>query len=303
MNRVLERLIINHELLDHFISDPKNSREKYGVTFARTLKEQIEKRFPEKGLNCSLRRSANYLDPTFKGLHLMEAKRFEETKDDIVKEWKEIDTDEEHEAEVDEPEVEVAEKPKEPLSPTAKLRERLRQAQGQAGQAGRGRTDSTRELVKSKIRKEMERYEMFSIPPKGVRVLDWWKHHRNVLPILGHMARAVLAVPASSASSERVFSTGSNVVTKKRTRLLPTKVENSIIINENRAKVEDFMKRTSLDIVKTKENAFLNINIEEIVRVAEDAEEPEGAEMFGSDDSEDSEDDYDDTSEESEDDE
>ena len=126
MNRVLERLFINHELLDHFISDPKNSREKYGVTFARTLKEQIEKRFPEKGLNCSLRRSANYLDPTFKGLHLMEAKRFEETKDDIVKDWKEIDTDEEHEAEVDEPEVEVAEKPKEPLSPTAKLRERLR---------------------------------------------------------------------------------------------------------------------------------------------------------------------------------
>ena len=30
INIVLERLFINHELLDNFISDPKNSREKYG---------------------------------------------------------------------------------------------------------------------------------------------------------------------------------------------------------------------------------------------------------------------------------
>ena len=81
----------------------------------------------------------------------------------------------------------------------------------------------------------------------GVRILDWWKKHQNVLPILAHMARAVLAIPASSASSERVLSTGANVVTKKITRMLPTKVENSIIINENRAKVEEFKKKTSLD--------------------------------------------------------
>ena len=61
--------------------------------------------------------------------------------------------------------------------------------------------------------------------------------------------------------------------------------------------------KTSLDIVKTKENAFLDINIEEIVRAAEETlEEETGADIFGSDDSEDSEDDYDKLSEESEDD-
>ena len=38
INRVLERLFINHELLDNFISDPKNCRERYGVSFAKTLK-------------------------------------------------------------------------------------------------------------------------------------------------------------------------------------------------------------------------------------------------------------------------
>ena len=41
---------------------------------------------------------------------------------------------------------------------------------------------------------------------------DWWKDQRNELPLLSRVARHVLLVPASSASSERVFSTaGSNV--------------------------------------------------------------------------------------------
>ena len=50
-------------------------------------------------------------------------------------------------------------------------------------------------------------------------------------------------------------------------------------------------------------NAFLDINIEEIWRAAEETlEEETGAEIFGSNDSEDSKDDYDELSEGSEDD-
>ena len=53
--------------------------------------------------------------------------------------------------------------------------------------------------------------------------------------------------------------------------MLPSEVENSIIINKNRAMVKEFKKKqTSLDIVKIKENAFLDINIETIVRAAEE---------------------------------
>ena len=62
-------------------------------------------------------------------------------------------------------------------------------------------------------------------------------------------------------------------------------------------------KKTLLDRVKPKENAFLYINIEEIVRAAEETlEEETGTEISGSDDPEDSVDDYDEVSEESEDD-
>ena len=44
-----------------------------------------------------------------------------------------------------------------------------------------------------------------------MKVLDWWKTHETVLPILAKVAKKVLTVPASSAKSERVFSTGRNV--------------------------------------------------------------------------------------------
>ena len=171
-----------------------------------------------------------------------------------------------------------------PMSPTSKLREKMK-----------SRTKQTRELDQSKIRKEMERYEEYTTPPKGASVLTWWKRHKDILPILSTMARAVLAVPASSAKSDRVFSTGANVVTKKRTRMLPPKVEQTIIIKENKAKVEEFKAKTNYEIPKTGENAFFLIDIEEIVREAEEEaaqEEEEGAETFESDESED-EDDYD----------
>ena len=59
----------------------------------------------------------------------------------------------------------------------------------------------------------------------------------------------------------------------------PNKVEQSIIIKENKSKVENFKKNTTYIIVKTEENAFTNIDIKEIIQEAE-AEEDEGACTF-----------------------
>ena len=60
------------------------------------------------------------------------------------------------------------------------------------------------------IRREMIQYENFSLASS---VLGWWKDHEVVLPILSKVAKKVLTVPASSAKSERVFSTGTNFIT------------------------------------------------------------------------------------------
>ena len=63
INRVLEIIYINHFILDQYISNEKNVKDKFGLDFAKTLKEMLDKRFPDMGMNCPLRRAANYLDP------------------------------------------------------------------------------------------------------------------------------------------------------------------------------------------------------------------------------------------------
>ena len=68
------------------------------------------------------------------------------------------------------------------------------------------------------IRREMIQYENFSLAHKASSVLGWWKDHEVVLPILSKVAKKVLTVPASSAKSERVFSTGTNFITTRSRR-------------------------------------------------------------------------------------
>ena len=47
-------------------------------------------------------------------------------------------------------------------------------------------------------------------------VLGWWKQHAYEYPCLARIARDYLAIPATSAPAERVFSGGADLVTDKR---------------------------------------------------------------------------------------
>jgi hypothetical protein len=49
--------------------------------------------------------------------------------------------------------------------------------------------------------------------------LDWWRLNEYLYPCLGKFARRVLAIPATSAPSERIFSIAGQIVTKRRNRL------------------------------------------------------------------------------------
>ena len=97
----------------------------------------------------------------------------------------------------------------------------------------------------------------------------------NALPILSEIARSVLAFLASSAKSERVFSKGGNIVTVKRTRLNPKKVEKIVIIQENKKRVKEFMKKTTYEVRPNEGKCFSEIDIKELVRVHEEVEEEE----------------------------
>jgi hypothetical protein len=49
--------------------------------------------------------------------------------------------------------------------------------------------------------------------------LDWWRSNAVKFPNLANFARRVLAIPATSAPSERIYSVAGQIVTKKRNRL------------------------------------------------------------------------------------
>jgi len=63
--------------------------------------------------------------------------------------------------------------------------------------------------------------------------LAWWKLHKINFPQLSKLARNYLCVPATSSPSERLFSTGGNIVTCTRSSLKPAKVDMLVFLAKN----------------------------------------------------------------------
>ncbi len=66
--------------------------------------------------------------------------------------------------------------------------------------------------------------------------LQWWKKRQHQFPNLSRLAKRYLAIPATSVKSERLFSDGTNTVTKKRASLLPESAIELIVLHANRNK-------------------------------------------------------------------
>ncbi|KYM94183.1 Zinc finger BED domain-containing protein 1 [Cyphomyrmex costatus] len=68
--------------------------------------------------------------------------------------------------------------------------------------------------------------------------LEWWKARADRFPILSNLARKYLCIPASSANSERTFSTAGNIVTSKRSCLSPENVSMLVFLYQNKSIIE-----------------------------------------------------------------
>ena len=55
--------------------------------------------------------------------------------------------------------------------------------------------------------------------PRNTKILSYWRGKQYEFPTIARMAKDHLAIPASSAASECVFSGGSDLITKKRNQL------------------------------------------------------------------------------------
>ena len=77
-------------------------------------------------------------------------------------------------------------------------------------------------------------------------VLNWWKSQTSNLPTLGKFAKQFLSIPASSASSERVFSRSNLFVTNLRTILTSEHAEMLTYISVNHTMNEE-VEQVALD--------------------------------------------------------
>ena len=66
-----------------------------------------------------------------------------------------------------------------------------------------------------------------------VRALQYWKTNAFRFPVLAGMAKDIFSVPASSGSIERVFSTATDIMQAKRSRMKLDLLEMRVFIKKN----------------------------------------------------------------------
>ena len=64
-------------------------------------------------------------------------------------------------------------------------------------------------------------------------LVTWWGKQKINFPNLSKFARILHGIVATSAPSERVFSTAGNCIVEKRSRLLPSNVDKLVFLNSN----------------------------------------------------------------------
>jgi len=101
----------------------------------------------------------------------------------------------------------------------------------------------TPSLLKSLDKEEVTQNEMeeyLDLPQIGLNnnPLEWWKSHSVKFPILSEISKIYLAIPATSTPSERLFSDAGNLLTSKRTHMLPELFKRMIFLKKNISKFE-----------------------------------------------------------------
>ena len=96
-----------------------------------------------------------------------------------------------------------------------------------------GDADDDETVEESGIEDECKRYFSERLLPRNSDPIEWWKVNKFKFPHVAAVAKSVLAVPATSTSSERLFSTAGLTVTKLRNCLKPDNVNALVFLNKN----------------------------------------------------------------------
>nr|XP_054600927.1 E3 SUMO-protein ligase ZBED1-like [Nothobranchius furzeri] len=94
-------------------------------------------------------------------------------------------------------------------------------------------TSTEEPTLRELIEKELQAYLSTPNVDSEMNPLEWWKAHEVFFPKVSQLAQKYLCIPATSSPSERVFSTGGNIVTCQRAALKPDKVDKLIFLAKN----------------------------------------------------------------------
>ncbi|EXX56119.1 zinc finger BED domain-containing protein 1-like [Rhizophagus irregularis DAOM 181602=DAOM 197198] len=89
---------------------------------------------------------------------------------------------------------------------------------------------------------EVSNYLEMPVALEEENPLNWWRIRAKIFPKLSQIARKYLGIPATSVSSERLFSHASNLITVKRTRLDTNLVGQMLFLKRNIRSMEVFAK-------------------------------------------------------------
>uniref|UniRef100_A0A1X7VX41 HAT C-terminal dimerisation domain-containing protein n=1 Tax=Amphimedon queenslandica TaxID=400682 RepID=A0A1X7VX41_AMPQE len=91
--------------------------------------------------------------------------------------------------------------------------------------------NSSLEIVLSEVRRYM--YNDEDMLEYDGDPMEWWSIHKSHYPTLCKLVRKLWCVPATSVRSEELFSTAGNVLTDKRSRLLPDNLDKLVFLSNN----------------------------------------------------------------------
>ena len=98
--------------------------------------------------------------------------------------------------------------------------------------------ESTKDLSKEdKIKKELQMYMDQPCVDTDSKSLEWWRSNSSFFPVMAHLAKKYLSIPAISVRSERVFSSGGYIVNNFCSRLLLEHVNLLVFLANN---LEDY---------------------------------------------------------------
>jgi hypothetical protein len=191
--------------------------------FVQVLSDELKRRFPNSGTKNHYHAMGNFLHPFFKGALVKKYGDLEGLKAKMVNQHP---SHIEFRSQIRTTSLDLS-------GPDNDLDEAEKMALEMSGEEVLFRDG------KSKIEIELDTYKGLPRPDSSNNdILKWWEAHAKMIPLLAEVARKYLAIPLTSASSERVFSAAGTVVTDSRTKLDPKNIDKIVYLKTNMKKMD-----------------------------------------------------------------